>query len=119
MHAYERLLKYVMFETTANGDCPDCPSSPGQLVLGAALVEEMKNLGIADARIDEHGYVYGSIPANIEGAPAIGLIAHMDTADDAPAMPMKAHIAYHYQGGDLVMDEEGKNILFAGKTVNL
>jgi len=111
MRAYERLLKYVMYDTTADDSSSSCPSSPGQLVLAAALVEEMKELGISDVRVDKDGYVYGYIPANVENAPAIGLIAHMDTADDAPAMPMKAHIAYNYQGGDLVMDKEGKNIL--------
>ncbi len=111
MRAYERFLKYVNVDTTANPNCPDCPSSPSQRILGQMLVDEMQQMGISDARMDKDGYVYASIPANIEGAPVIGLIAHMDTADDAPASPMKAHIAYNYQGGDLVMDEEGKNIL--------
>ena len=111
MRAYERFLKYVNVDTTANPNCPDCPSSPSQRILGQMLVDEMIEMGIADAHMDKDGYVYGSIPANVEGEPTIGLIAHMDTADDAPASPMKAHIAYNYQGGDLVMDEEGKNIL--------
>lgn len=111
MRAYERFLKYVNYDTTSNAECSDCPSSSGQLTFAKALVEEMLNIGIIDARVDENGYVYGSIPATIEGAPAIGLIAHMDTVDDAPAMPMKAHIAHNYQGGDLVMDADGKNVL--------
>ena len=111
MKAYERLLKYVVYDTTSNPNCPDCPSSPEQLVFARALVEEMKEMGIQDARVDADGYVYGSIPATIENAPVIGLIAHMDIADDAPAQPMKAHVAYNYQGGDLILDEEGKNVL--------
>ncbi|MBQ2955637.1 MAG: peptidase T [Clostridia bacterium] len=111
MRAYERFLKYVNIDTTADSASNTCPSSPNQLILAAELVKEMKEMGIADARVDEYGYVYGSIPASIEGAPTIGLIAHMDTAEDAPASPMNAHIVENYQGGDLVMDEEGKNIL--------
>ena len=95
MRAYERFLKYVNVDTTANSDCSDCPSSPSQRILAQMLVDEMQQMGIADARVDKDGYVYGSIPANIEGTPVIGLIAHMDTAEDAPASPMKAHIAYN------------------------
>jgi len=111
MRAYERFLKYVSIDTTANSRCGDCPSSPNQLALAAMLVDEMKAMGIADARVDEYGYVYGSIPATVESAPTIGLIAHMDTAEDAPASPMKAHIVENYQGGDVIMDEAGKNVL--------
>ena len=111
MRAYERFLKYVNYDTTSNAACPDCPSSPGQFDFAKVLVEEMLAMGISDARVDKDGYVYGSVPATIEGAPVIGLIAHMDIVDDAPALPMKAHIAYNYQGGDLIMDEEGKNVL--------
>ncbi len=110
MNVCERFLKYVNIDTTANSRSETCPSSPNQRVLAQMLVAEMKEMGIDDARVDEYGYVYGSIPATIENAPTIGLIAHMDTAEDAPASPMKAHVV-RYEGGDLVMDEEGKNIL--------
>ena len=111
MRAYERLLRYVRFDTTSNSENDSCPSSPGQLTFARTLVEEMKNLGIADAHADSHGYVYGTIPANTAGQPVIGLIAHMDTVDDAPAQPMKAHVVENYAGGDVVMDEAGKNWL--------
>lgn len=110
MRAYERFMKYIQFDTTSNAACERCPSSEGQRVFGAALVEEMKALGIEDARIDEHGYVYGSIPANCERQPAIGLIAHMDTADDAPAQPMNARIVEHYDGKDVQL-ADGKSVL--------
>ncbi len=111
MRAYERFLKYVAYDTTSSDASPTCPSTPGQLVLAKVLVDEMTEMGIENAHVDKDGYVYGWIPANIEGQPTIGLIAHMDTVDDAPALPMTAHIAYNYQGGDLVMDEAGRNIL--------
>ena len=99
MRAYERFLKYITFDTASCEASPTCPSTPGQKVLGEYLVEEMKGLGIADARMDDNGYVYGTIPANAEGQPAIGLIAHMDTVDGVPCMPMNASIVENYDGG--------------------
>lgn len=99
MRAYERLLNYIQFDTASSEASETCPSTPGQLVLGRALVEEMKSLGVSDAHMDENGYVYGSIPATAEGYPAIGLIAHMDTVDDVPALPMNARIVENYDGG--------------------
>lgn len=99
MRAYERLLKYVQFDTASNEACENCPSSEGQLVLGRALVAEMENLGLVDVRMDEHGYVYGCIPANVENRPVIGLIAHMDTVDSVPVLPMNPRIVENYDGG--------------------
>ena len=111
MRAYERLLRYVQFDTASNGACDACPSTETQRAFGRVLMEEMTRMGLANVRQDENGYVYALLPANVEGQPAIGLIAHMDTVDDAPALPMKAHIIEKYQGGDIVMDEAGKNVL--------
>ena len=99
MRAYERFLRYIQFDTASDETSPTCPSTAKQLELGKALVEEMKEIGITDARIDEHGYVYGSIPANVEGRPAIGLIAHMDVIDAVPCQPMNAEIVKNYDGG--------------------
>ena len=86
MKAYERFLKYVSVWTTSDETSETVPSADRELVLAELLVEEMKELGIEDARVDEKGYVYGSVPATLgcENAPALGLIAHMDTAPDAP-----------------------------------
>ena len=81
----ERFLRYVRVETTSCEANECCPSTPGQRTLADMLALEMKGMGIADARVDEHGYVYGSIPAKGgKPAPAIGLIAHMDTSDAVP-----------------------------------
>ena len=99
MRAHERFLRYIQFDTASNEASESCPSTPGQLELGRALVEEMLKMGISDARMDENGYVYGSVPATAEGFPAIGLIAHMDTVDDVPALPMNARIIENYDGG--------------------
>ena len=111
MRAYERLLHYVQFDTASNGACDACPSTETQRAFGRMLAEEMTALGLDNVRQDEHGYVYGLLPANAPGQSAVGLIAHMDTVDDAPALPMKARIVENYQGGDIVMDEAGRNIL--------
>ena len=95
----ERFLRYVQVETTSCEANECCPSTPGQKVLGEMLVKEMREMGIADARMDEHGYVYGSIPAKgAEGAPVIGLIAHMDTSDAVPGATVPQVIPA-YDGG--------------------
>ena len=104
MRAYERFMNYIQYDTASDGNSPTCPSTEGQLVLARALVEEMKGLGIADARVDGHGFVYGSIPANAEGLPAIGLIAHVDVVDCVPCMPMHARIIENYDGGPVTLD---------------
>lgn len=81
----ERFLRYVRVETTSCEANECCPSTPGQKVLGEMLVSEMKEMGVQGAFMDEHGYVYGSIPSKgAAGAPVIGLIAHMDTSDAVP-----------------------------------
>ena len=99
MRAYERFLNYVQFDTASDENSPTCPSTAKQLALGRALAEELKALGVADARIDGHGYVYGSLPANAENRPAIGLIAHMDVVDCVPSAPVKPAVIENYDGG--------------------
>ena len=82
MTVLERFLKYVQVETTSCETNEECPSTPGQKTLGAMLAEELRAMGIADAEMDQDGYVYAIIPAKGDsGKPAIGLIAHMDTSD--------------------------------------
>ena len=81
MTVKERFLKYVQVLTTSDESSSSCPSTEGQWTLARMLVEEMKALGIADARVDEHGYVYGTIPAKGDHPAKVGLIAHMDTSD--------------------------------------
>ena len=111
MHVTERFLKLVSFEPTPDDSCPDCPSTPGQKRLAQELVRQMLDMGIADAHMDEHGYVYGTVPATAEG-PVIGLIAHMDTSPDASGANIKARITEPYAGGDVVLNEE-KGILLS------
>ena len=108
MKAYERLLGYTQYPTASDENSPTCPSTPSQLVLAKDLVEEMKGLGMADARMDENGYVYGTIPANIpdwDGI-TIGFIAHMDVVDVVPYTDIKPRLVKDYDGGTIVLNEE-------------
>lgn len=100
----ERFLRYVSYETTSDEFSETCPSTPKQRLLGQQLVKEMLEMGIADARIDENGYVYGSIPGD-PALPAIGLIAHMDTAPDASGANIRAKIV-PFDGSDICLNEE-------------
>ena len=102
MTVQERFLHYVSFDTQSDENSPTCPSTAKQKLLGAAIVEEMKAMGIADAYMDEHGYVYGTVSGT---GPVIGLIAHMDTAPDCSGKDVKARIV-KYEGGDVVLNEE-------------
>ena len=97
----ERFLRYVQVETTSCEANACCPSTPGQKVLGAMLVNEMQAMGVTDARMDENGYVYGIIPAKgTVNAPSIGLIAHMDTSDAVPGKTVPQVIP-EYDGGTI------------------
>ncbi len=109
MTVTERLLKYVSFDTQSDENSETCPSSAKQKLLGAALVEEMKALGIANVRMDENGYVYGEV-AGAKDAPKIGLIAHMDTSPDASGANVKPQIV-KYEGGDVLLNAEKHIVL--------
>ena len=100
----ERFLRYVSFDTQSDEESTTCPSTAKQKLLGAALVEEMLAMGIGDARMDEFGYVYGTIPGD-PGLPTIGLIAHMDTSPDASGADVKAKIV-EYTGEDICLNAE-------------
>ncbi|MBO4819631.1 MAG: peptidase T [Firmicutes bacterium] len=106
MDIVERFLKYVSFETTSDEHSESCPSSPKELELAKYIAEELKGLGLADARMDENGYVYASLPASegCEGKDVIGLIAHMDTSPDAPGKDIKTR-QFRYEGGDIILSD--------------
>ena len=100
----ERFLRYVSFDTQSDETSETCPSTAKQKLLGASLVEEMLQMGIADARMDADGYVYGTVPGD-PSLPTIGLIAHMDTSPDASGCDVKAKVV-EYSGGDVCLNEE-------------
>ena len=109
MRAYERLLNYVRVYTTSDPESGTHPSAEREFDLARQLVEEMKALGIEDARVDEHCYVYGSIPATpgCEDKPALGLIAHMDTAPDASGEGVTPILHENYDGRDVTLPATG------------
>ena len=111
----DRFLKYVSFDTQSQPGAKCFPSTEKQKVLGAYLVEEMKGLGIADAEMDEFGYVTGTVPSNVDfDVPVFGFISHMDTTPDASGANIKPQIVKNYDGGDIVLNEE-KGIVLSPK----
>ena len=100
----QRFLRYVSFDTQSDEFSETCPSTAKQMVLGRAIVEEMKALGIADAHMDEKGYIYGTVPGD-PSLPTIGLIAHMDTSPSYSGADIKAKTVL-YEGGDILLNEE-------------
>ena len=105
MRAYERLIQYARIHTTSDPDSETCPSTSRQFALANLLAEEMKNIGISNVKVDEHGYVYGFIPATAgcEEKPVLGLIAHMDTAPDASGENVQPILHENYNGCDLTL----------------
>ena len=105
MNMTERFLKYVAVGTNSDPKSPTCPSTPEQKVLGAMLVEDMKAMGIADAFMDDNGYVYGTVEGNCKDAPVVGFIAHMDTVIDMPCENIHPRTV-EYTGGEIVVNAE-------------
>ena len=100
----ERFLRYVRVDTQARRDGAETPSSPGQRVLGEMLVEELRALGVADAQLDGNGYVTAALaPSSGADAPAIGLLAHLDTSPDAPGAGVQPLVHRGYDGGAIAL----------------
>ena len=111
MTVSERFLRYVAFDTQSDEFSETCPSTDRQKLLGAAIVEEMLAMGITDAHMDEHGYVYGTVPGD-PSLPTIGLIAHMDTSPDASGADIKPRIV-EYAGGDILLNTQENIVMKA------
>ena len=109
MRPYERLLNYVKYDTASDGASATCPSSEKQLVFARVLEQEMKELGLENVRLDKNGYLYGTVPGNVENyaGPILGFIAHMDVVDDVPSWDIKPRIVENYDGGDIILEGSG------------
>lgn len=103
---YDRFARYVAVETTSNGDSTTVPTTATQLEFGKLLASEMKEIGFSNVHIDKNGFVFGDIPGNVEKAPTIGFLAHMDTVQDYCGKNIKPVVHPNYQGGDLVINAE-------------
>ena len=110
----ERFLRYVVIDTQSDPASPTCPSTEKQKNLGRLLASELLAIGLADAHLDEHGYVYATIPANTEKkVPVICFCSHMDTSPDCTGANVKPQIARNYQGGDIVLPADTSQVIRA------
>ena len=109
MTLVERFLKYVSFDTQSNEESGVTPSTDKQMVFARYLKTELEELGLEDIELDENGYLYATLPANIDKTvPTVGFIAHMDTSPDCSGANVNPRIVEKYDGSDIVLcAEEG------------
>ncbi len=109
MNIIERFLNYVKFDTQSSEESESIPSTPKQLVFAKYLKEELENEGLEDVEMDEKGYIYATLPANMDSksrpVPTIGFISHYDTSPDCSGADIKPRIVKNYDGGDVVLSE--------------
>jgi len=112
----ERFLRYAVIDTQSDPASPSCPSTAKQKNLGALLARELQEMGIRDAHLDEHGYVYATIPANTDKhVPVICFCSHMDTSPDCSGKDVKPQIVRNYRGGDIVLPADPTQIIRAAE----
>ena len=110
--AKERFLKYVTIDTQSDPNSPTCPSTEKQKNLSRILVEELLAMGISDAHLDDHGYVYATIPANTDKkVPVICFCSHVDTSPDCSGEGVKPIVHANYRGQDLVLPDDSSVII--------
>ena len=116
MTLVERFLKYVSFDTQSSEETEVTPSTPGQMVFARYLKEELEALGLEDITLDEHGYLFATLPANVDKQlPTVGFIAHMDTSPDMSGKGVSPRIVKEYDGSDIVLCAEENIVLSPGQ----
>jgi tripeptide aminopeptidase len=103
----DRLLRYVRIDTQSDRAYEQSPSTPGQLELGRLLVDELRGLGLSDAAQDANGFVTATLPGNVDGAPVIGLLAHLDTSPDESGANVEPLVHRDYDGGVITLPRRG------------
>jgi tripeptide aminopeptidase len=112
----ERFLRYVVIDTQSDPASPTCPSTEKQKDLGRLLAKELQEIGLKDAHLDEHGYVYATIAATTaKTVPVICFCSHMDTSPDCTGKDVKPQLVKNYQGGDIVLPADKSQIIRAGE----
>jgi tripeptide aminopeptidase len=112
----ERFLRYVVIDTQSDPASPTCPSTEKQKDLGRLLAHELKAMVLSDAHLDEHGYVYATIPANSDKrVPVICFCSHMDTSPDCTGTNVKPQLVRNYRGGDIVLPADTTQIIRAAE----
>ncbi|CCD85675.1 Peptidase T (Tripeptide aminopeptidase) (Aminotripeptidase) (Tripeptidase) [Bradyrhizobium sp. ORS 285] len=108
----ERFLRYVVIDTQSDPTSPTCPSTLKQKNLGRLLAAELQAMGLADAHLDDHGYVYATIPATTnKTVPVICFCSHMDTSPDCSGANVKPQIVRNYQGGEIVLPGDPAQVI--------
>src|SRR3954447_24328799 len=108
----ERFLRYAVIDTQSDPASPSCPSTEKQKDLGRLLVKELKEIGVSDAQLDQHGYVYATIPANSDKrVPVICFCSHMDTSPDCTGKDVKPQIVKNYRGGDIALPADRAQVI--------
>jgi tripeptide aminopeptidase len=108
----ERFLRYVVIDTQSDPASPTCPSTEKQKDLGRLLASELKEMGITDAHLDQHGYVYATIPANTDKrVPVVCFCSHMDTSPDCTGKDVRPQIVKNYRGGDIVLPADPAQVI--------
>jgi tripeptide aminopeptidase len=112
----DRFLRYVVIDTQSDPTSPTCPSTAKQKDLGRLLAAELQQMGLSDAHLDEHGYVYATIPANTDKkVPVICFCSHMDTSPDCSGANVKPQTVRNYQGGDIVLPGDPSQLIRAAE----
>jgi tripeptide aminopeptidase len=115
----DRFLRYVRIDTKADENAASYPSSPGQLVLGKILRDELLALGLTDARQDEHGIVFATIPGNVPDAPTIAFNAHIDTNPENSGKDVDPQIIRNYPGGDIPLPKDPSKVIRVSENPDL
>ena len=116
----ERFLRYVVIDTQSDPASPTCPSTEKQKDLGRVLADELQAMGLADAHLDDHGYVYATIPAtSTKTVPVICFCSHMDTSPDCSGRNVRPQIIRNYRGGDIVLPADPTQVIRAGEHPDL
>jgi len=104
-----RFLRYVQVDTQSDDDSETYPSTAKQLDLGKILADELREIGLEDVELTEHGYVFATVPGS--AGPTVGLIAHMDTSSDESGTNVKPQVIRNYDGGDIVLPGDPRKVL--------
>ena len=108
----DRFIRYVQIDTQSDPNSPTCPSTEKQKDLSRVLVEELTAMGIKDAELDEHGYVYATIPATTDkNVPVLCFCSHVDTAPDCTGTNVKPQVVKNYQGQDIVLPGDTSQVI--------
>lgn len=112
MSLVERFLKYVSFDTQSSEETGLTPSTPGQMMFAEYLKSELESLGLEEISLDENGYLFATLPANVDKElPVVGFIAHMDTSPDMSGKDVKPRTVTNYDGTDIVLCTEENIVL--------